>query len=110
MTKQLLNLTTNCAQRILSRCNKNEMLRVTIDFGGCNGFSYNYKFDDKILKDDLVIEQKGAKVVVDNISVNFLEGAIIDYRDEMIRSGFIIDTNPNADTTCSCNSSFSMKD
>nr|QBK88314.1 MAG: iron-sulfur cluster biosynthesis protein [Marseillevirus LCMAC202] len=86
------------------------MLRVTIDSGGCNGFSYNYRFDDKIYKNDIVIEQNGATVVVDDISANFVNGATIDYKDELIRSGFIIDKNPNADTACSCKISFSMKD
>ena len=109
MSKQLLSLTSKCIQQILARSKKNEMLRVTIDSGGCNGFSYNYKFDDNIKKDDTLIEEEGAKVVVDNISSYYLEGAVIDYRDEMIRSGFIIEKNPNADTACSCSSSFSVR-
>ena len=110
MTKQLFTLTATCIQRILSKCNKNGMLRVTVDSGGCNGFSYNYKFDDKVLKDDFLVEQGGAKVIVDSVSVDFIEGSIIDYRDEMIRSGFIIDSNPNAGSACGCSSSFSLKD
>lgn len=110
MSKHLLSVTAKCVSQIISKCNKNEMLRITVDSGGCNGFSYNYRFDDTLDKEDVVIEENGAKVVVDNISANFLDGAILDYKDEMIRSGFVIDTNPNVDTACSCKISFSMKD
>lgn len=109
MSKNLLSLTSKCIHQILTRSKKNEMLRVTIDSGGCNGFSYNYKFDDNTSINDTLIEEEGAKVVVDNISSYYLHGAVIDYRDEMIRSGFIIERNPNADTACSCSSSFSVK-
>lgn len=110
MSKQLFSLTTKCIRQIISKCKNNEMLRVTVDAGGCNGFTYNYKFDDTVSHVDIVIELEGAKVVTDIISSEFLDGAIIDYRDEMMRSGFIIETNPNVDTACSCKTSFSLKD
>ena len=109
MSKQLLNLTTKCISQIISKSNKNERLRVIIDSGGCNGFSYNYLFDIKINKDDILIEQNGAKIIIDDISANYINGSTIDYEDELIRSGFSI-SNPNAQTTCGCNISFSMKD
>ena len=64
MSKQLLNLTTECISQIISKSNKNERLRVIIDSGGCNGFSYNYLFDTKINKDDILIEQNGAKIIL----------------------------------------------
>jgi len=86
------------------------MLRVTVDAGGCNGFTYNYTFDSVLSPDDIVIEHKGAKVVTDTISSEFLNGAVIDYHDEMIRSGFIININPNVESACSCKVSFSLKD
>jgi len=110
MSKQLLSLTTKCIQQIISKGKNKKMLRVTVDTGGCNGFSYNYKFDDKVSAKDIIIEQNGAKVVTDTISSVFLDGAIIDYHEEMIKSAFIIDTNPNVDTSCSCKTSFSLKD
>jgi iron-sulfur cluster assembly 2 len=109
MAKQLVMLTSNCIRQILTRSKKDEMLRIMVDSGGCNGFSYNYSFDNQQYGDDTVIEQQGARVVVDNISANFITGSIIDYRDEMIRAGFVIETNPNADTACSCQMSFSPK-
>ena len=110
MSKQLLSLTTKCIQQIIAKGKNKKMLRVTVDAGGCNGFSYNYKFDDKLKFDDIIIEHKGAKVVTDSLSSGFLDGAILDYHDEMIKSGFIIDANPNVDTSCSCKTSFSLKD
>ena len=85
------------------------MIRVSIDSGGCEGFMYKYTMDNKINKNDIVIEQNGAKVVVDNISADFLKEAESDYKNELIRSGFVIEKNPNADMSCSCLSSFSPK-
>lgn len=110
MSKQLLSLTNRCIRQIISKCKENDMLRVTVNAGGCNGFSYNYKFDSELSSDDIVIEYKGAKVVTDSTSSEFLGGSVIDYHDEMIRSGFIIDINPNVESACSCKVSFSLKD
>lgn len=110
MSKQLLSLTTRCIRQIISKCKETEMLRVTVDAGGCNGFTYNYTFDSILSPDDIVIEHKGAKVVTDTLSSEFLNGAVIDYHDEMIRSGFIININPNVESACSCKVSFSLKD
>ena len=105
----ILNLTSKCIFQIIKRCKPNEMLRVSIDSGGCSGFTYLYSIDNKINKDDIVIEKNSAKIVVDEISVDYLKGAEIDYNDDLIRSGFIIEKNPNADTSCSCKVSFSLK-
>jgi iron-sulfur cluster assembly accessory protein len=108
-THRLLRLTHNCVQHILTKCKQNEMLRVTVDAGGCNGFSYHYKCDDALAPDDTVVSHAGATVVVDAVSAPFLKGAVLDYSEELIRAGFVIDTNPNAEAACGCNTSFSIK-
>lgn len=83
------------------------MLRVSVEGGGCSGFSY--KFDLVQQKDptDLVIENQGAIVLVDEISLNFLKGAKIDYVDALIGASFQIN-NPNATASCGCGTSFSV--
>ena len=105
----VLKLTSKCISQIIKRCKPNEMLRVGIDTGGCNGFTYLYSIDSKINKDDIIIEKNSAKVVVDEISVDFLKGAELDYNNDLIRSGFVIINNPNADASCGCKISFSIK-
>lgn len=108
MSKQLVTLTNRCITQIRTKINK-KALRIAVDSGGCNGFSYNYNFTNNIEVDDILITQGNAKVVIDTISAEFLKDATIDYTDEMIRSGFTI-INPNTATTCGCNNSFSLKD
>ena len=105
----VLKLTNRCISQILKICKPNEMLRITINAGGCNGFSYSYGVDNKINKGDIISEKKLARVVVDDTSLDFLKGAVVDYNNELIRSGFIITSNPNTDTSCGCKISFSVK-
>lgn len=86
---------------------KNPMLnlRVYIEGGGCSGFQYGFSFDEIIAEDDLIIERDGVKLLVDESSIQFLEGAQIDYVDELSGAQFVIN-NPNAKTSCGCGSSF----
>ena len=81
-------------------------LRVAVEGGGCSGFQYEITLDDPT-EDDLVIEGNGQKVVVDSVSLPFLENATIDFADELIGARFVID-NPNATSSCGCGVSFSM--
>lgn len=81
-------------------------LRVAVRPGGCSGYSYEMFFDSDIAADDLTIEQGGVKVIVDSSSADLLTGATLDYKDGLDQSGFAI-TNPNAQRTCGCGSSFS---
>ncbi len=83
------------------------MLRVAVDGGGCNGFQYRFDFDDSVNEDDRVFERDGVQVVVDGVSLDFLENAQVDYRQELIGSYFSIE-NPNATTSCGCGTSFSV--
>ncbi|HLE92509.1 MAG TPA: iron-sulfur cluster insertion protein ErpA [Anaerolineales bacterium] len=84
-------------------------LRVFVSGGGCSGFQYGMALEGNVRENDLAIDQNGVKVVVDEISINYLAGATIDYVDELMGSGFKIE-NPNAVSSCGCGSSFRTKD
>lgn len=81
-------------------------LRVAVEGGGCSGFQYDIKLDEPA-EDDLVLEGKGQKVVVDSVSLPFLAEATIDFTEELIGARFTID-NPNVSSACGCGTSFSM--
>ena len=81
-------------------------LRVFVQGGGCSGFSYGFTFDEEVNEDDFNIEIDGIKVLVDSMSSTYLQGAAIDFKDELMGASFIIN-NPNAQSTCGCGSSFS---
>lgn len=83
------------------------VLRVGVVGGGCSGFSYTFDLDAEIHEDDRVIERDGARVVIDEASLPFLEGSEIDYVDELIGAAFKIH-NPNATAACGCGTSFSI--
>ncbi len=81
-------------------------LRVAVDGGGCSGFQYDIKLD-VAAADDLVIEKDGLQVLVDQISLPFLQNAVIDFSEELIGARFVIE-NPNASASCGCGTSFSI--
>ncbi|MFV2052662.1 HesB/IscA family protein [Aliiroseovarius sp. YM-037] len=81
-------------------------LRVAVEGGGCSGFQYDIKLDEPA-DDDLILEGKGQKVVVDSVSLPFLENAVIDFSEELIGARFVVE-NPNASSSCGCGTSFSM--
>ena len=83
------------------------MLRVFITGGGCSGFQYGFEFDTQVNDDDLTIEQDGASVVVDSMSMQYLNGAEVRFQEDLSGAKFIVD-NPNANTTCGCGASFSV--
>ncbi len=83
------------------------MLRVSVDGGGCSGFSYKFDFATAADPDDLVIERDGAQVAIDDVSLEFLKGAEIDFTEELIGAAFKI-RNPNATASCGCGTSFSV--
>lgn len=94
-------------QSILEREGKDLKLRVAVLGGGCSGFQYSFELEQQQADDDLVVERDGIAVLVDPISLPFLDGAVIDYRRELIGSRFLVD-NPNAQSSCGCGTSFSM--
>jgi iron-sulfur cluster assembly accessory protein len=80
-------------------------LRIYVQGGGCSGFSYGMVLDE-ITEGDQVFETSGVKVIVDPMSYRYLEGAQVDYKDDLMGGGFAI-SNPNAKSTCGCGHSFS---
>jgi iron-sulfur cluster insertion protein len=87
--------------------NPNLKLRTFVQGGGCSGFSYGFTFDEEQNEDDFEVPLGDWKVLVDAMSMQYLQGAEIDYKDELQGSSFVI-RNPNAETTCGCGSSFSI--
>lgn len=83
-----------------------QALRIAVEGGGCSGFQYEIRLDTPA-PDDLVLEGKGQKVIVDSTSLPFLENAVIDFSQELIGARFVIE-NPNASSSCGCGTSFSI--
>lgn len=81
-------------------------LRVAVEGGGCSGFQYDIRLDDPAA-DDLVLEKDGLRVLVDAVSLPFLQNAVIDFSEELIGARFVI-RNPNATSSCGCGTSFSV--
>jgi len=84
---------------------QNHALRVFVSGGGCSGFQYGMALEENVRQQDFVFEQHGVKVVVDEVSIQYLKGATVDYVDEIMGSGFKIE-NPNAVASCGCGNSF----
>jgi iron-sulfur cluster insertion protein len=82
-------------------------LRVYIQGGGCSGFQYGFTFDEEVQEGDTSVQNGDVTLLVDPMSVQYLTGAEIDYREDLSGAQFII-RNPNATTTCGCGSSFSV--
>jgi len=82
-------------------------LRTFVQGGGCSGFSYGFTFDSEQNEDDFEFPLDEVKVLVDAMSMQYLQGATIDYKEELMGSSFTI-KNPNATTTCGCGSSFGV--
>lgn len=82
-------------------------LRVFVSGGGCAGFQYGFSFDEKQNDDDTLIDKDGVSILIDSLSAQYLDGAEIDFIDNLSGSRFVVD-NPNAVTTCGCDDSFTI--
>ncbi|OIT20767.1 PREDICTED: iron-sulfur assembly protein IscA-like 2, mitochondrial [Nicotiana attenuata] len=105
-------MTESCVRRmkeLQAGEHQEKMLRLSVEAGGCSGFQYEFSLDDKTNSDDRIFERDGVKLVVDNVSYDFIKGATVDYVEELIRSAFQVSTNPSAVGGCSCKSSFMVK-
>lgn len=91
---------------IAAMTGQTKALRVAVEGGGCSGFQYEIKLDDATA-DDLILEQAGQKVLVDQVSLPFLANAVIDFTEELIGARFVVE-NPNATASCGCGTSFSL--
>ena len=105
-----VQISDGAVQRILHMMQKEERpraaFRVQVNGGGCSGFQYAFKMDE-VAEGDEVIERGGARVAIDAMSLMYLAGSEIDYKEDLIGSQFTIG-NPNATSSCSCGSSFSI--
>lgn len=82
-------------------------LRVSVEGGGCSGFSYKFDLTDNISEDDLKLIEAGGTVVIDPVSQMYMSGSVIDFVDDLIGQSFQI-RNPNATASCGCGTSFAM--
>lgn len=111
MTKTVNFALTETAVKELKRIAKedakieNPILRIRVVPGGCSGFQYAMGFDDEITENDIVFDTNGLKVVIDEFSAPYLNGAVLDYVMDFMGSGFTI-KNPNASGSCGCGKSF----
>jgi iron-sulfur cluster assembly accessory protein len=92
---------------ILAGEGQSAMLRLAVTGGGCSGFQYNFALDGSRMDDDLFIEEGGARILIDPVSLDFLAGAEIDFTDDLIGQAFKVN-NPNATSSCGCGTSFSV--
>lgn len=105
-----VTLSSSAAARIktiLAKQSDKDFLRVSVEGGGCSGFSYKFDLDDTKNEDDIVVERDGAKVLIDEMSMEFMRGSEIDFSTELIGAAFKIN-NPNATAACGCGTSFSL--
>lgn len=102
-------VTTRLAELISNEGNPNLKLRVSVQGGGCSGFSYGFSFDEVINDDDFTFVRNNVTIIIDSISMQYLNNATIDYIENLQGSSFTID-NPHAESTCGCGSSFSMSE
>lgn len=110
MTDVNVTLSASAAKQInliMAKQGQDRYLRVAVEGGGCSGFQYKFDFADAPEEDDIVLERDGAKVLIDEVSLDFLADSEIDYAHELIGSAFKIH-NPNAVAACGCGTSFSM--
>ena len=97
----------NRVGQILSKEDEGTALRISVEGGGCSGFSYKFDLDKAQNDDDFVIERDGAKIFIDSMSLIYLNNSVIDFVDDLIGQSFQI-KNPNAVSSCGCGTSFSL--
>ena len=106
-----MNLETGAVQKlrelIAEENNPNLMLRVFVQGGGCSGFQYGFTFEEAKNEDDFDFVYEDVTVVVDAMSMQYLNGASIDYKEDLMNANFVIN-NPQASSSCGCGSSFSV--
>jgi len=104
---QLLESAVSKLQELIAEENNPDLkLRVFVQGGGCSGMQYGFTFDEAQNEDDFDFDYSGVKVLVDSMSMEYLRGAVINWKEDDMGASFVID-NPNAQTSCGCGSSFS---
>src|SRR6185312_6055680 len=106
-----VTLTESAARRVtflkMQEAAPDAFLRLAVSGGGCSGFQYGFSFDDTRQDDDAVFERDGVALVVDNVSLELVKGAEIDFVEDMMGAAFQV-RNPNAASSCGCGNSFSV--
>ena len=105
----MFDVSKSALKRIVevSKKNKKKFFRISIDGGGCQGFSYKFDFDDKISENDKVLDYNEVRILIDWTSLSFINDAKLDFVEDMIGSYFKV-SNPKATSTCGCGISFSV--
>jgi iron-sulfur cluster insertion protein len=101
-----VNITARAANRICEIASS-RALRVSVNGGGCSGFQYDFAIADGPQDDDIAFERDGATVLVDSVSIGFIEGSTLDFVDDLIGQSFKIQ-NPQAKSSCGCGVSFTI--
>jgi iron-sulfur cluster insertion protein len=108
---QMIRLSDRAAEKVAGLIeeegDRSLRLRVFVTGGGCSGFSYGFTFDDTVAEDDAVVVNGGVEMVVDELSYQYLAGAVVDYREDLQGARFLVE-NPNAESTCGCGNSFAI--
>jgi iron-sulfur cluster insertion protein len=99
------NAVSKVRELLAEEGNPNLQLRIYVSGGGCSGFQYGFAFEEAAGNEDIVVEREGVRVLVDPVSLQYLNGAEVDFQDGLDGSRFVI-KNPNARSTCGCGSSF----
>jgi iron-sulfur cluster insertion protein len=109
--ERVLTVTASAAKRIAFLREQEQVgdanLRIAVSGGGCSGFQYGMSFDDQTNPDDRVFERDGVSVVIDEVSLDLLAGAEVDFVEDLMGAAFRIN-NPNAASSCGCGNSFSI--
>jgi iron-sulfur cluster insertion protein len=110
-TERRISVTESAARRIAAlkqqEAATDAFLRISVSGGGCSGFQYGLSFDDQKNPDDFAFEHGDIEVVIDDVSLDLLNGAVIDFVEDMMGASFQI-KNPNAASSCGCGNSFSI--
>jgi iron-sulfur cluster assembly accessory protein len=107
MRVEMTDAAANRIKKILAAEPGKTALRVAVEGGGCSGFSYRFDLVDAGNDDDVAIEKNGATVLIDDLSLVYMGGSVIDFVDDLMGQSFQI-RNPNAVASCGCGTSFSI--
>jgi iron-sulfur cluster insertion protein len=104
----MLNVTEEAVKQLTEYLDEeNKYLRIFVEGGGCSGFQYGFDIEETVQEDDFEVPLNKFSIVIDSMSMQYLQGATLDFTDDLMGSSFII-KNPNAQTSCGCGSSFSV--
>merc|ERR1712106_281539 len=110
-TENMMSFSRIVTSRQMEITGEKGWLRLAVEGGGCSGFQYNFDLeeDGELGEEDILVERDGGRVVVDQTSLEYLQGATVDYHKELIRAAFRVVGNPQAEGGCSCGASFNIK-